>query len=78
MAGTKLIVARSDFRDFPQFCASCLSTNDLQYRAIKASGSFLSESFQTLIPACSGGVRRLRILHPFGISVLLIAILWNC
>jgi len=44
MAGTKLFVARGAFRFFQQFCASCLSTNDLQYQTIKASGWLLGDS----------------------------------
>jgi hypothetical protein len=36
MAGIKRFVARSDFRGFPQFYASCFSINDLQYRTIKS------------------------------------------
>jgi hypothetical protein len=45
MAGTKLFLARSAFRGLQQFGASCLSTNHLQYRTIKASGWLLGDSF---------------------------------
>jgi hypothetical protein len=77
MAGAKLRVARSELKEFPQSCASCLSTVDLQYRTIKAPGSlFGGEAFQTSIPVCAGCMRRLRLLHPFGTSVLLVVVIW--
>lgn len=68
MAGTKLRVVRSNFRGFPQFCASCLSTNDLDYRTIKARG------FETSIPICSACKRPW--LHSVGIAILFVAVMW--
>jgi hypothetical protein len=75
MAGIKRFVTRCEFRGFPQFYASCLCPNDLQYRAIKTSGSLLGDSLQTKIAVGSGCKHRLRWLDAFGTSVLLIAVI---
>jgi hypothetical protein len=76
MAGTKLSIVRGEFRGFPEFCASCLSTSDLQYRTIKAPGSFRGNAFETSIPLCAACMRRIRWLYPTGTGMLFVVAIW--
>ena len=52
MPGTELVVQYSDYRGFPEFCASCLSTADLDHTEVRSPFSFASERFTAMVPIC--------------------------
>ena len=63
---TKLIVQRSEYCGLPQLCASCLSTESLEYKIVRSPGSPWSDTFEVSVPLCGRCARRSRWLQPVG------------
>lgn len=69
---TKLIVPRSEYLGMPQFCASCLSTDNLEYKSVRSARSLWFDSFEVSVPSCARCAHRSRWWsHPVGRAVLL-------
>ena len=52
MPGTKLVVQYGDYHGFPEFCAACLSTADLDHTEVRSPFSFASQRFVAMVPMC--------------------------
>lgn len=52
MPGTELVVQYCDYRGFLEFCASCLSTTDLDHKVVRSPFSFSAERFVATAPIC--------------------------
>ena len=58
MSATKLIIERGDFQGLPMSCASCLTTDGLEYKMVHSPSTFGSEWFEVSVPMCPRCSRR--------------------
>jgi len=70
MARTKVILERSDFRGFPQCCASCLAVENLGHTRFKSKTFlFLSDRQELEVPICARCARRMTWLHRLRVAI---------
>jgi len=75
MEETQVIVQRSEYRGLPQFfCASCLSTENLEFKSVRSSGSLWSDAFEVSVPLCPHCARRSAWLRPLGMALLFVVV----
>lgn len=72
MHRTKVILERSAFRGFPHRCASCLTSENLKFIAVRSQGvPFLSDRLELEVPICASCAQRVKWFHWLKIALWL-------